>query len=188
MKRGVRYMVNMKKVCIAVLCGLFCLGLLYGLGKGLDHRIDRTEKLELSQVEVEKNVETVTEKGIQGKGQEKEDTDFEQNESTLDENEENPIQLTDFEVQGEIVKIAKLMDVEQVEIITRLRDWMNKNGFSGAQGVCFFNEVKINLLDEKYSVDLQVLIGESGNGLTKDGQMPIVSMDYYAKKGAFEFF
>lgn len=136
--------------------------------------------------------------------QEEEKAESKREEESIPSDEEEPgqeegesIEQTEQEfvqegmrITGYTKEMEKVMEVQAEEVAEKSRNWLDKNGYSGAVGLAFYDTIKITQSEQKYSVECQVLFETgNGNGLQeeKESKDTVLTMDYYKNRGLFQW-
>lgn len=103
--------------------------------------------------------------------------DEENNEETL---EESPV---DFKIEGLNEETYELLDTTEEELAKRLYDWTkNEQDYGTAVGVAFYPECQVNLVDQKYTLTMQTIIGED----SYPEESRVITLDYYKTQGNYD--
>lgn len=94
----------------------------------------------------------------------------------------------DFQVVGSVDRLTEITGMSPEKMVQDLRSWLDENGLTGATGIAFYDELKVSFSEEKYTLDLQVLFGDSGNGTEPENKQVILSMNYYRNTDKYEFY
>lgn len=94
----------------------------------------------------------------------------------------------DFQVVGSVDRLTEITGMSPEKMVQDLRSWLDENGLTGAIGIAFYDELKVAFSEEKYTLDLQVLFGDSGNGTEPENKQVIISMNYYRNTDKYEFY
>lgn len=94
----------------------------------------------------------------------------------------------DFQVVGSVDRLTEITGMSLEKMVQDLRDWLDENGLTSATGIAFYDELKVAFSEEKYTLDLQVLFGDSGNGTEPENKQVIISMNYYRNTDKYEFY
>lgn len=91
-----------------------------------------------------------------------------------------------FAVEGLSEESLSILGISRLEISTALKEWTEKNGYSLAEGAVFYDPMWIRFSESRYSMDCQLVLGTSGNGVAGE-ERAVLTMDYYKDSGRLYF-
>lgn len=122
------------------------------------------------------HAETVSEKSQKKELQKQDNTEVKKKEEILS-----------MELIGLSDEMLSTLGLEKEEIDTALKKWTQENGYTNAVGAEFYEPVRVRSSEQKLSIDCSLIMGKNGNGIQKEAEQLILTMDYFKKQGLIQF-
>lgn len=145
--------------------------------KGTGQDVQPVEEEQSGRVETGR--QETTEKALEGGQESGDDFEDELGEKALEE-------VSALELTGLNDEMLDVLGISKPDIASALKTWADKNGYASASGAAFYESMWIRFSESKYSIEFQMVMGDSGNGISvESGQ--VFTMDYYKGTGMFQF-
>lgn len=92
-----------------------------------------------------------------------------------------------MELLGLTDEMLSTMELEKKDVAAALKKWTQENGFSSAVGAEFYEPVWVRSTEQKVSVDCSLILVDTGNGIQKESEQIILTMDYFKSEGVIQF-
>lgn len=97
-----------------------------------------------------------------------------------------PLEALPFAIEGLSDESLSVLGLSRLEISEVLKEWTEKNGYSSAEGAVFYDPMWIRFSESRYSMDCQLVLGISGNGVAGE-ERAVLTMDYHKDSGKLYF-
>ena len=104
-----------------------------------------------------------------------------------EQNAEEDAGQESMEINGLTEEMLSIMGVQKENVSRALRKWTLENGYSSAVGAEFYEPVWIRSTEQKISIDCRLIMFDDGNGIQKDGEQLVLTMDCFNEKGLIQF-